>query len=130
MRTFLILPLRKPLKTSRNKIVEVRRFSPSDRQRKQVELLVSAGDQPASIAKTLGLEEQVLRRHFSEELKHGAARMRLENLESLRAAARNGSAPAARKLNDVMRRAMQAATPKPHKKRRKPKLSKHEKQRL
>jgi hypothetical protein len=94
--------------------LSIRRYRPTDRQRKQVELLAAAGDAPAAIAKTLGIELKTLRRYFSGELKHGQQRVRLEALESLATAARSGSAPAAGRLRDLVDKAVKRAQqPKP-----------------
>lgn len=94
--------------------LSIRRYRPTERQRRQVQLLAAAGDSPEQIAAAMGLQLSILKKYFSDELRHGQARVRLETLESLATAARSGSAPAARRMREIVDRAVKAAKPPAH----------------
>ncbi len=71
-------------------------FKPSAKQKRTVAIAAGAGTPHESIAAALGISRSTLIRHFRAELTTGACAKRMEVLGALYAAAKRGSASAAK----------------------------------
>jgi hypothetical protein len=73
--------------------------------RDKVELLVSVGMSHDDIGRAIGCNHETLRKHFADEIEHGAARKRAETAAMLHRAAKKGSVTAQRALDALQARA-------------------------
>jgi DNA-binding CsgD family transcriptional regulator len=85
-------------------------FKPTATDRQAVTRLVATGMATEEIAEVIGISHPTLRKHFSDELAHGRAKLRREIVDLLFQAAHRGSIGALRHL-EVLTRGQGAMRP-------------------
>ena len=73
----------------------MKRHQPTKETRSTVEAMVASGCQQSFVAKSLGVAEKTLRRHYRTELDTGAVKANLEVARTLFEMATSGKHPAA-----------------------------------
>ncbi|PRD42167.1 hypothetical protein C5748_17020 [Phyllobacterium phragmitis] len=102
-------------------------YRPSIEDRQTVEELKFVGESDNSIARSLRIDPDTLRKHFPDELADGHAQRRKEVIGLLFRSARDGNVAALKKLEEMGRAAGGAASVK-QRETRAPKLGKKEEQ--
>lgn len=78
-------------------------FAPTPVMRTTVERMLACGDSQNTIARSLGIDDDTLRKHFPEELANGAARRRREVVDWLFKGARAGNSALIKRVEEMTR---------------------------
>lgn len=97
-------------------------FAPTDEQRQRVRQMMAGGMKADQAARVIGIDPATLRKHFAEEVEHGAAVAREEVIALLFTSARDGNVSAQKALAEMTARSLVVQSfeqPKPERKGKK-----------